>query len=76
MKSVIEFENLVKTFDRVPALSDVSFEVQPGTMFALLGENGAGKTTAIKIMLGLADADAGGPKALDVPLLPPVRGDP
>lgn len=64
MKSVIEVENLVKTFDRVPALSDVSFEVEPGTVFALLGENGAGKTTAIKIMLGLANADAGGARVL------------
>ena len=55
MNSVINVENLVKTFGGVPALSDVSFEVEPGTVFALLGENGAGKTTAIKIMLGLAN---------------------
>ena len=37
----------------------VSLEVPPGTVFALLGENGAGKTTAIKIMLGLANPDSG-----------------
>jgi len=64
MNSVIEVDKLVKTFGGVPALSDVSFEVEPGTVFALLGENGAGKTTAIKIMLGLANPDMGRTRVL------------
>ena len=41
------------------ALANVSLEVPPGVVFALLGENGAGKTTAIRIMLGLAEPNAG-----------------
>jgi ABC-2 type transport system ATP-binding protein len=41
------------------ALDNVTLRVPAGVVFALLGENGAGKTTAIKLMLGLADADAG-----------------
>jgi ABC-2 type transport system ATP-binding protein len=56
---MIQINNLTKRFGQNIALDDVSFEVTPGTVFALLGENGAGKTTAIKIMLGLLEPDAG-----------------
>jgi ABC-2 type transport system ATP-binding protein len=59
MTPVIELKRLSKRFGRLVALDGVSFDVPPGTVFALLGENGAGKTTAIRIMLGLADADSG-----------------
>jgi ABC-2 type transport system ATP-binding protein len=41
------------------ALDRFSLEVPAGSVFALLGENGAGKTTAIRILLGLAEADSG-----------------
>jgi ABC-2 type transport system ATP-binding protein len=41
------------------ALDDVSLETGPGVVVALLGENGAGKSTALKILMGLVDADAG-----------------
>jgi len=56
---VIRLEGLTKRFGSNVALERVSFEVPPGVVFALLGENGAGKTTAIRIMLGLLDADEG-----------------
>jgi ABC-2 type transport system ATP-binding protein len=59
MSSVIRLEKLTKRFGPHLALNEVSFEVPPGSVFALLGDNGAGKTTAIRIMLGLLDADAG-----------------
>jgi len=59
MTPVIELKELSKRFGSQIALDGVSLEVQPGTVFALLGENGAGKTTAIRIMLGLLAADAG-----------------
>ena len=59
MNSVIQFDNVFKMYGSEIALAGVSLEVPPGTVFALLGENGAGKTTAIKIMLGLARPDAG-----------------
>jgi ABC-2 type transport system ATP-binding protein len=48
-----------KRYRQQTALDDVSLQVPSGGVFALLGENGAGKTTAIRILLGLTDPDAG-----------------
>ena len=59
MSSVIQFANVTKQYGDTAALAGVSFEVPPGVVFALLGENGAGKTTAIRLMLGLTEATAG-----------------
>jgi ABC-2 type transport system ATP-binding protein len=59
MPPVIRLDKLTKRFGPDTALDQVSLEVPPGVVFALLGENGAGKTTAIRIMLGLAEATAG-----------------
>ncbi len=59
MTPAIRLQKLSKRFGPQVALSDVSLEVPPGVVFALLGENGAGKTTAIRIMFGLLDADSG-----------------
>ncbi|MGL4593321.1 MAG: ABC transporter ATP-binding protein [Thermoguttaceae bacterium] len=57
--SILQLKNVSKRFGHNIALNNVSFEVEPGTVFALLGENGAGKTTSIRIMLGLVDPDRG-----------------
>jgi ABC-type multidrug transport system ATPase subunit len=43
--NAIEMKNLVKGYEGVPVLRDVSFTVGRGTVFALLGANGSGKTT-------------------------------
>jgi ABC-type Fe3+/spermidine/putrescine transport system ATPase subunit len=59
MPPVIRLDKLSKRFGPHVALNEVSFEVPPGTVFALLGDNGAGKTTAIRIMLGLLEANSG-----------------
>lgn len=59
MESVIRLQNVSKRFGAQVALNNVSLDVPPGVVFALLGENGAGKTTAIRILLGLTDADEG-----------------
>jgi ABC-2 type transport system ATP-binding protein len=64
MSPVIRLDKLCKRFGAHTALKDVSFEVPPGTVFALLGDNGAGKTTAIRIMLGLLDAPSGNAEVL------------
>jgi len=56
---MIEAHRLSKRFGPVQALSDVSFKVRTGTITAMLGENGAGKTTALKIALGFLTQDAG-----------------
>lgn len=55
----IFLENVTKRFGDTTALDNVTLEVPPGVVFALLGENGAGKTTSIRLMLGLDEADAG-----------------
>lgn len=50
---MIEVRRLVKTYGRVRAVDDVSFEVAGGEVVALLGPNGAGKSTTIKAITGL-----------------------
>jgi ABC-2 type transport system ATP-binding protein len=59
MEPVIRLCDVTKRFGSLVALDHASLEVPPGTVFALLGENGAGKTTAIRIMLGLAEPNSG-----------------
>ena len=59
----ISFQNVSKTYrgarGEVRALSDVSFDIEPGEFFGLLGPNGAGKTTLISILAGLSRASDG-----------------
>jgi ABC-2 type transport system ATP-binding protein len=57
--NAIEVRNLVKGYKGVPVLHDVSFTVERGTVFALLGANGSGKTTTINILTTLIRADGG-----------------
>jgi ABC-2 type transport system ATP-binding protein len=57
--NAIEVRHLVKGYKAVPVLHDVSFTVRPGTVFALLGANGSGKTTTINILTTLIKADGG-----------------
>jgi ABC-2 type transport system ATP-binding protein len=57
--NAIEVRNLVKGYKGVPVLHDVSFTVEQGTVFALLGANGSGKTTTINVLTTLIKADGG-----------------
>src|SRR6202012_2350219 len=50
---------LEKSYPKRPVLRGVDFDVARGTIFALLGENGAGKTTVVKILSTLLRADGG-----------------
>jgi len=67
MADVIRLNEITKRFGSEMALDRVSLAVPPGVVFALLGENGAGKTTAIRIMLGLAEPDIGYAEVLGLP---------
>ena len=56
---MLEVSGLCKTFSGKPALTDLSFKIQPGEIYGLLGHNGAGKSTTLGIILGMVRADAG-----------------
>lgn len=56
---VIEFKGVSKYFGDVLANVDLHFTVQPGTIHAIVGENGAGKSTAMKILFGMQTPDSG-----------------
>jgi ribose transport system ATP-binding protein len=58
MKQKLEIFRASKSFSGVKALSDVSLTIKPGEIHALMGENGAGKSTFIKILAGVLKADS------------------
>jgi len=57
--SVLQIHNLSKSYGKIKALNDVSFDVPKGAVFGLLGPNGSGKTTLLSIILDILVADAG-----------------
>ena len=56
---IIRIENLVKYYDKLKAVDNVSLSVERGEMFGLVGPDGAGKTTIIRILCGLINATEG-----------------
>jgi ABC-2 type transport system ATP-binding protein len=56
---VIEAHDLTRNYGKVEAVKGVSFQVAPGSVFGLLGKNGSGKTTTIKMLMGLLWPDQG-----------------
>ncbi len=58
-KSVIQVNNLIKSYGELIAIDSLSFSVQQGEFFGILGPNGAGKTTTLEILEGLREADSG-----------------
>ena len=56
---LVEMKHINKSFNGVPALRDISFDVMPGEVHVLLGENGAGKSTLMKILSGAYTPDSG-----------------
>ena len=59
MEQVLQFDRVTKRYGKVTAVSDLSFSVAPGEMFGLIGPDGAGKTTTIRLLCGLLHADSG-----------------
>src|SRR3974390_1067122 len=56
---LLELRGICKAFPGVKVLDDVSFAVWPGEVHMLLGENGAGKSSLMKVLCGAYSADAG-----------------
>jgi len=59
MQPVLHLQRVTKRYGRTVALDDVTLSVPPGNVCALLGANGAGKTTAIRTLLGFESPDSG-----------------
>jgi len=59
MESVIRTENLTKRFGDFVAVDEITFEVSRGEIFGFLGANGAGKTTAMRMLIGLSKPSSG-----------------
>jgi ribose transport system ATP-binding protein len=64
-KIALRIEHLSKTFPGTRALNDVSLEVEAGTIHCLLGGNGSGKSSLIKILAGVYQGDPGGTISVD-----------
>ncbi len=61
-KKVIEVENLTRAFGRFKAVDNITFDVKRGEIFGFLGANGAGKTTAMKMLTGILEPTSGSGK--------------
>jgi ABC-2 type transport system ATP-binding protein len=55
----IDAKGLTRTFDSVTAVDHITFDVRAGEVFGFLGANGAGKTTAMRMLTGLLRPSAG-----------------
>jgi len=59
LEPILKMSSVVKEFPGVKALDDAHLNIYPGRVMALLGENGAGKSTPMKVMTGIYEKDAG-----------------
>ena len=69
MKAIIEVSDLAKKFGQFVANDHLNFNVYQGEVFGFLGANGAGKTTAIRILSGLVNQPPGRLLLLDLMLI-------
>ncbi len=71
--AALRFTNATLAYDGRTVWRDLSLAVEPGTFVAILGPNGSGKTSLLRVILGLAALSAG---TADVLGRPPRRGNP
>src|SRR6202008_1881227 len=73
---IVDLQHVRKVYDTKVAVADLSFTIEPGTMFGLLGPNGSCKTSTIRMMIGMRVPDSGTARLFDQPsrleLLPRV----
>jgi ABC-2 type transport system ATP-binding protein len=74
MPVVLEAKNIIKRYGEVTAVNNVSLAVKKGALFGLLGPNGSGKTTMIKILTGQTRPSSGSAMVLDLDVVQdPIR---
>lgn len=56
---VVALDRISKSYENKVAVQDLSLQIEPGTMFGLLGPNGSGKTSTIRMMIGITMPDSG-----------------
>lgn len=64
---IVELQQVRKAYDTKVAVEDLSFSIEPGSMFGLLGPNGSGKTSSIRMMIGITVPDSGNVRLFDQP---------
>src|SRR6201991_109556 len=65
--AIVELHQVRKAYDTKIAVDDLSFRIEPGSMFGLLGPNGSGKTSSIRMMIGITVPDSGSVELFDQP---------
>jgi ABC-2 type transport system ATP-binding protein len=65
---IVELQNIRKVYDTKVAVDNLSLSIEPGVMFGLLGPNGSGKTSSIRMMIGMTVPDSGNVMLFDQPL--------
>jgi ABC-2 type transport system ATP-binding protein len=64
---IVELQNIRKVYDTKVAVEGLTLAIEPGTMFGLLGPNGSGKTSSIRMMIGMTVPDSGAVRLFDQP---------
>ena len=59
MAPILSIKGITRTFGPITAVDHLSLDIEPGELFGLIGPDGAGKTTAIRLMLGILKPDSG-----------------
>ncbi|MCA6468188.1 MAG: ATP-binding cassette domain-containing protein, partial [Chitinophagaceae bacterium] len=68
MQSLIQVSSLTKKYGSFTAVNELSFSVQKGDVYGFLGQNGAGKSTTIRMLMTLIEPTAGDIRIFDLPL--------
>jgi ABC-2 type transport system ATP-binding protein len=71
--SILQVQDLKKSYGKIQALKGVSFEIPQGAVFGILGPNGSGKTTMLSIILDVLNADSGTYSWFGKPASPDLR---